>query len=94
MFLSFAVDRQAHPASLRFLDRPDVFSMSITRARNLQIVFCSLQPDDLPGSSLLQRYLEAIARPTVETSGPSPPDAFLREVQGTLIGRGFRTWPC
>lgn len=94
MFLSFAVDRQAHPASLRFLDRPDVFSVSITRARNLQIVFCSLQPDDLPGSSLLQRYLEAIARPTVETSGPSPPDAFLREVQDTLIGRGFGTWPC
>ena len=33
MFLSFAIGREAHPGTLRYLDRPDVFNVSITTTR-------------------------------------------------------------
>jgi hypothetical protein len=31
---SFAVDAESHSTSLRYLSQPDVFNVSITRARN------------------------------------------------------------
>jgi superfamily I DNA and/or RNA helicase len=94
MFLSLAVDRGAHPGALRYLDRPDVFNVSITRARNLQIVFCSLMPDELPAMSLLRRYLEAIGQSPTADAATAPADAFLHEVEKALFTRGFHTWPC
>lgn len=94
MFLSFAVDREAHPGALRYLDRPDVFNVSITRARNLQVVFCSLKPDELPAKSLLRRYLEAISQPGPTCDANAPTDAFLREVDKALGEQGCQTWPC
>jgi superfamily I DNA and/or RNA helicase len=94
MLLSLALDRYAHPGAFRYLDRPDVFNVSITRARNLQVVFCSLEVQDLPAESLLRRYLEAIARPVAPGGSHAPSDAFLKEVQGELTARGFQSWPC
>ncbi len=80
MFLSLAVDAAAHPGSFVFLNRPDVFNVAITRARNHQFVFCSLGPDEA-GSPLLRRYLEEIGSPGVEPAGPQPagPQPELRE---------------
>jgi hypothetical protein len=95
MYLSLVVDRDAHPASFRFLNNPNVFNVSITRARNEQYVFCSLQPNDLSGNTLVRRYLASIAR----GAGPSPasrtgpPDVFLQQVRSELQQRGFHTWP-
>ena len=94
MFLSFVVDHAAHPGTLRYLDRPDVFNVSVTRARNLQVIFCSLNPDELPVKSLLRRYLEAIDRSTTAAAAAAPTDAFLNGVEKALINRGFHTWPC
>ncbi len=94
MFLSFVVDGEAHPGALRYLDRPDVFNVSITRARNLQVVFCSVKPGELPARSLLRRYLEAIGHPANASAASVSADAFLCEVQATLSARGFKTWPC
>jgi hypothetical protein len=95
MYLSLVVDRDAHPASFRFLNNPNVFNVSITRARNEQYVFCSLQPEDLCGDTLMRRYLTSIThgpKPSpVSRSGP--PDAFLQQVRSELEQRGFHTWP-
>ena len=93
MFLSFALDGEAHPGALRYLERPDVFNVSVTRARNLQVVFCSVKAGDLPGGSLLRRYLEAIGQPLKSKIPPMTTDGFLREVEAALATRGFKTWP-
>jgi hypothetical protein len=93
MFLSFAVDSEAHPGSLRYLERPDVFNVSVTRARNLQIVFTSVDPERLPRRSLLRRYLESLAGATEVTPTTPPADAFLAEVCETLSRQGAKTWP-
>jgi hypothetical protein len=95
MYLSLVVDRDAHPASFRFLNNPNVFNVSITRARNEQYVFCSLEPDELCGDTLMRRYLASIAHGPRPGLGPpiGPPDAFLQRVRSELQQRGFHTWP-
>ena len=95
MYLSLVVDPAAHWASFRFLSNPNIFNVSITRARNQQHVFCSVRPEEVSGDTLLQRYLAAIAagpRPK-STGGTTLPDQFLDEVRGDLHQQGYRTWP-
>jgi len=58
------------------------------------VVFCSVKPIELPGRSLLRRYLEAINQPANTNAASVPADAFLCEVQATLSARGFKIWPC
>ncbi len=95
MYLSLVVDRQAHSASFRFLNNPNIFNVAITRARNEQYVFCSIGPEDVAGDTLLGRYLASIAdgpRPSSAARG-GVSDMFLREVRGELEERGFHAWP-
>jgi hypothetical protein len=95
MFLSLVVDPQTHPASFNFLNNPNVFNVSITRARNEQYLFASVRPEDVKPGTLLRRYLDAVAR------GPRPssvsqaryPDVFLEDVRSELEQHGCRTWP-
>jgi hypothetical protein len=70
-----------------------VFNISVTRARNLQVIYCSLKAQELPAQSLLRRYLEAIGQPGSTNDTNAPTDAFLREVEKTLVARGCQTWP-
>ena len=95
MYLSLVVDPESHPASFQFLNNPNVFNVSITRARNEQIVFCSVRPDEVKPGTLLRRYLDRIARGPAPASQPGtgPHDAFLNEVRDALREQGFRAWP-
>lgn len=52
MFLSFAMDPASHLVTLRFLNRPDVFNVSITRIRIEQRFYVSC--DVLPGRAQTQ----------------------------------------
>jgi hypothetical protein len=98
MYLSLAADMKSHVATLRFLDKADVFNVSITRARVAQYVYTSLDPARLEPTSLLGAYLRHIYR---TNSGlqqqpglpDHPQDHFLCEVQQELVRRGFETWP-
>lgn len=95
MLLSLVVDAESHPASLRFLNQPDVFNVSVTRARDEQVVFCSLGPEDLKADSLLRRYLAGAREGPPASTAPPPPayDAFLGEVRGELVRAGFAVHP-
>jgi hypothetical protein len=97
MFLSLVVDGGAGAATFRFLNRPDVFNVSITRARICQVVFASLGPEEAPAGSLLQRYLRDVAagsRPgTLEPVRRPPADEFLTEVRAGFLEAGFLDWP-
>lgn len=100
MLISFAIDGDAPAGTLRYLDRPDVFNVSITRARSHQCIFCSVPRGSLPPDSLIRRYLESIrdapaaASPwtTPEETPPFDEDPFLRDVRDALAGHGFETW--
>jgi hypothetical protein len=97
MYLSLAADSDSHAATLRFLDKPDVFNVSITRARVAQRVYTSLDPSRLNPGSILNAYLRHIEQcslqqiPTLSNVAHHHDD-FLREVQQALTERGFKTW--
>ncbi|HUG70329.1 MAG TPA: AAA domain-containing protein [Pirellulaceae bacterium] len=94
MFLSLAIDAESHSASLRFLERPNLLNVAITRARHLQYVFHSILPAQLPADSLLRRYLESVSHAPVKRNPRTHviADRFLQEVASELSDRNFQTW--
>lgn len=95
MLLSLVADPDAHLMSFRYLSQADVFNVSITRARDYQIVFTSFTERDVPKHGLLSRYLSQMAREP-EAARPSPArvkDEFLESVATRLRQQGFRSWP-
>ena len=61
MYLSFSLDTEAHPSSLQYLNKEDVFNVSITRARKTQTIFTSLDYKRLDVKYLVSRYLNSIS---------------------------------
>ena len=93
MLLSLVVDSESHGGALRFLSRPDIFNVSVTRARAVQTVYCSL-PLDVHHPGLLGRYISHIRRVGGERPRPENiGDRFLAEVMADLEGLACRTWP-
>ncbi|HWO03052.1 MAG TPA: DEAD/DEAH box helicase [Blastocatellia bacterium] len=98
MYLSFAIDQTSHPAARHFLEKTDVFNVSITRARAAQHVYTSLDPAKLEPTSLLSAYLrhiqehssDTVAPPMVE---PVHRDQFLSEVRQAAESMGYHAWP-
>ena len=92
MLLSFAIDPTTPASVLRFLERHDVFNVSITRAKSRQIVFTSLDGDDLPDGSLLGAYLYHLDQPIAESSavGREIEDRFAGEVEAALRNAGCK----
>ncbi|MGE9268075.1 MAG: DEAD/DEAH box helicase [Verrucomicrobiales bacterium] len=95
LFISFALGRNCPDATRRFIERPDVFNVSITRARERLSVFHSVRPDDLPAKSLLARYLTSLARPASASAASSEKlsDPFARSVAAELRPLGHTVRP-
>lgn len=62
MYLSFTLDDDSHPSAFRYLDREDVFNVSITRGRIEQHIFLSCREEQLKRSRLLSHYVSHIQR--------------------------------
>lgn len=62
MIVSFALDTGASQAAV-YLNRPDMFNVAITRARERQVLLFSGNERQLPTDHLLRRYLESAAQP-------------------------------
>ena len=86
MMISFVVDDQSHPSTYLYLNRPDVFNVSVTRARSLQHLFTSVTLDQLNSKYLFTKYLQEVASNTFNEAdhsscllytSPSPRDATL-----------------
>ncbi|MEM6965039.1 MAG: AAA domain-containing protein [Bacteroidota bacterium] len=60
MFLSFALDDDSHGAAFNYLNREDVFNVSITRARTFQHVLISFSPKKIKQDALLARYVYSL----------------------------------
>jgi hypothetical protein len=95
VYISLAVDESTHPAALRFLERPDVFNVTITRARVAQRIYTSIDPALLDGGSLLRAYLdhiEASQKEILPSADNALRDCFLSEAEAALKGLGCETW--
>jgi hypothetical protein len=98
VFFSTSIDSESHPASLRFLESPNLFNVAITRARARFIVVTSVSPDQLP-PGLLRDYLRQAAKPWPELShsGSSTGDFSHGKTEAAVIDQlhsiGLPTWP-
>lgn len=89
MLISLCVDKTSHIGAINYLNRGDVFNVLITRARNKQIVFSSIETSELPSNSLLKEYLDSSTAQNSIQSGNESYDAFSRQVKDFLIDSGF-----
>ena len=90
MFISLVLNASDHPSAFRYLNQPDVFNVSITRARSQQHVYTSVKAAQLKPDSLVRRYLESVAK---QADTPPLPqrnkDAFLDEITEVVRGLGI-----
>jgi hypothetical protein len=94
MLLSMAVDDQTHNATFRYLDRADVFNVSITRAKQAQHIFISGDTSQWNNDLLLVQYMETIRQSPTLSKAASPlsiaaPDDFALEVDEYLNSIGI-----
>lgn len=83
MFLSFALDNEAHPSAFRYMEKSDVFNVSITRARSQQHLLISFDPARLPSDHLLKEYLASIEQQfqiTSKNTARRIHDEFMQDV--------------
>lgn len=94
MFLSFVLDNESHPAAFNYLNREDIFNVSITRARSLQHVFISFSTEKIKHDSLLARFIYGLKNnnntPTVLNQRKI--DTFLEEVIEIIRSFGIDEW--
>ena len=92
MLLSMTIDDNSHHSAIIHLNKPDVFNVSITRARSLQVIFKSFSNQFDPGENL-SRYLNELASfsPPVYKS-ENERDRFLKEVTQSIEELQFPYW--
>ena len=95
MFVSLALDDDSPAASFRFLEKPDVFNVTMTRARLLNRVWHSFNPQSAGADSLTARFLvgsQNAAPPSSPASFPAR-DEFIAELAASLRAAGAEVWP-
>lgn len=81
IIISWCMDEQTHPSAIRYLDHPQVFNVTVTRAKRKVINLISFNPNFLNPDMLLKRYLnQKSALSTEEVLAKSVHDQFLEEV--------------
>ena len=94
MLLSWAVCPGSPSASQRYLNRPDVFCVSTTRARSEQHSFVSASDTDLGITSLLAEFLAAQSEGPDELAAvPPAQDRFCDELSTALTGADLQVLP-
>ncbi len=62
MLISCAVDSNSVAGSFNYINRTDVFNVSITRARERQLIYLSCPEDQLPEKSLLKKFILSVGK--------------------------------
>jgi superfamily I DNA and/or RNA helicase len=94
MLISLTVDNDTNQNTVRFLEKPDIFNVMITRAKIKQIVYCSVKSESLSSGSILKKYLEYIEdeNDSVYTNDYDSKDAFVNDVVKAMEGLGVKSW--
>jgi hypothetical protein len=88
MLLSFALTNACPPTTRRFIEREDVFNVSITRARDRLLAFCSFDYASLPVDSLLRDWMLSMERGEAAEEA-RPADPLIQEVAHRLQEAGY-----
>jgi len=91
MLLSLSVDGDSIRAAA-YLNRPDMFNVAVTRARERQLVIHSVDGKALPSDNLLGRYLSFDHGASGRASQREFLCAFAQEVSESLASAGINTW--
>ena len=91
MFISFAVDNKAKRAAA-YINKADVFNVCITRSRQKQYVFLSIDETQLPEHYLLRRYLNSVSEFKATHSITTEIDAFQQSVIRELTNLSIEAW--
>ena len=84
VYLSFTIDENTHHSTRRYLERPDVFNVSITRAKSRMVVCISIGVVQLNPATLLAKYLSHKAKKPVPMAAQLLYDEFLEAVNKAL----------
>lgn len=96
MLLSMVVDPTSHHATMTFLNQENLFNVSVTRARQRQVIFTSLDLKGLPRNHLISEYLQYAADclndDDISTATSSGASAFVSELAEQLQQAGYTVW--
>jgi hypothetical protein len=91
MLISCAVDSEENSGTYRYLNRADVFNVSITRARDLQLLYLSTDASKLPNDNLLRLYVESVNQRNIyEYSHNLERDKNIEELSTELTQQGMK----
>lgn len=93
VILSLSIDPHFHHMTLRFLETPNVFNVSITRAKKKVIVLSSVEISDLPNGLLKDFLIHAEHSIDKTLSIDNYDSRFEQDVAKALIDKGFSLWP-
>jgi hypothetical protein len=91
MLLSFCIDNDSRRAAA-YLNKEDVFNVSVTRARQTQIIYKSVDQLSLPADNLLRKYLASVEAFTIEHKSEKQPDKFQEAVITELKALDIPYW--
>ncbi len=94
ILISTVVTDSCPAASLRFLETPNIFNVMVTRAKNKQVVFHSVNENSGSPSSMLGSYLREIDYPDDGTDGRDGENPTLRAMLLKEIITAFENRGC
>ncbi|MGV6861058.1 MAG: AAA domain-containing protein [Putridiphycobacter sp.] len=92
MILSFVVDDQSVAGSYNYINRKDVFNVSVTRARSKQIVLYSFDYAKLKHQSTLGQFFQFYQKYASEYYPKFDKDEFCLEIKNYIQQLGFDAW--
>jgi superfamily I DNA and/or RNA helicase/very-short-patch-repair endonuclease len=93
VILSLSLDPKFHHGTLNFLEKPNVFNVSITRARKKLIVISSVEPKDLPNGLLKEFFIHAGKVQFEDVPRGGFESKFEEQVAQALERAGLKIWP-
>lgn len=91
MLISFAIDNNSKRTAA-YLNKADVFNVTITRARQKQLIYLSIDDSLLPEHNLLRQYVTSITTFNAKHSMTTEIDTFQQEIIEVLARYKVDTW--
>lgn len=92
MFISLSLDEKSVGGSYTFMNRKDVFNVSVTRARSRQYIMYSFDPKGLNPRSTLAEFFRHYEDSSLIDEGVSTKDEFCHEVIAELDKKKCQSW--
>lgn len=94
MLISLAADPTSHYATLTYLNQNNLFNVAITRARQRQVIYTSLDVKGLQRDHLVTKFLQ-YAQDCLEestTTSETSRSGFVGELAEALQAQGYTAW--